>query len=222
MSDLALYSYFRSSTAYRARIALNWKDLKYDYRAVHLLNNGGEQNSSDYRKINPIGGVPSLVHQGKVLSQSMAIIEYLDDVFPEKPLFPKGAYDRAKVKQICENINCDIHPLTNLKVMQYLEKNLNVSSENRERWILEWISKGLHATEQLLSSTAGMFSYGDEVSAADIFLVPQIFSANRFKVPLDPYPIIKKIHTQCVQLTAFKNAHPHAQPDTPEDLKGKI
>lgn len=219
MSDLALYSYFRSSTAYRARIALNLKGLNYDYRAIHLLNNGGEQNGIDYRRLNPIGGVPTLIHKGQILSQSMAIIEYLDEVFPLPALFPKTPFERARMKQFCENINCDIHPLTNLKVMQYLEHELGAGSEAREKWIKNWISKGLEACEKLLEKTASKYAFGDTVSAADIFIIPQIFSAQRFKVPLDAYPLIQRINENCLKLEAFIKAHPTNQPDTPADLK---
>lgn len=216
MSDLALYSYFRSSTSYRARIALNLKGLSYDYRAVHLLNNGGEQNGIDYRKLNPIGGVPTLIHKGQIISQSMAIIEYLDEVFPQNPLFPKTPYERARMKQFCENINCDIHPLTNLKVMQYLEHQLNVASEAREKWIHNWISKGLEATEKLLEKTAAKYAFGNQVTAADVFLIPQVFSAHRFKVSLASYPLVQRVDENCAKLEAFTKAHPQNQPDTPK------
>ena len=219
MSDLVLYNYFRSSTSYRVRIALNLKGLSYTYKPVHLLNNGGEQHSPEYRKINPLGGVPSLVHQGKIISQSRAIIEYLDQINPEPALLPKDAYQRAEMNQLCDNINCEIHPLSNLRVMQMLEKKFLATSEQKEEWIRHWNNEGLSASEKILQKTAGIFCIGDQITMADLFLIPHLFSAKRLQVDLSPYPIMQKINENCLKLNAFQVAHPHRQVDTPADLK---
>lgn len=218
MSDLALYSYFRSSTAYRARIALHHKDLQFEYRPVHLLNNGGEQHKAEYRKLNPAGEVPTLIHHGKAIGQSMAIIQYLDQVFHEKPLFPSSPFLRAKVMQVCEGINC-MHSLTNLKVTQKLEKESQFSEEAKKQWIHHWMNQILTSTEKLISDTAGTYCFGHEITAADVFLVPLVFSAKRFEVNVSVYETISKVTENCLKLDAFKKAHPMNQPDTPAELK---
>jgi maleylacetoacetate isomerase/maleylpyruvate isomerase len=220
-SDFVLYNYFRSSTSYRVRIALNLKNIIFQYKPIHLLNNGGEQHSAEYRAINPMGGVPSLVHNGKVLSQSRAILEYLDEVLPSPALLPSGAYEKAKVRQICDNINCEMHPLMNLRVTQYLEKNFAMTEQQKNQWMQNWSSQGFLAIEKILFQTAGKYSYGDQITLADIFLIPQIFSALRFNIDLGPYPIIRKINEECLKLAAFQKAHPYRQVDTPEELKMK-
>jgi maleylacetoacetate isomerase/maleylpyruvate isomerase len=219
MSDFVLYNYYRSSTSYRARIALYWKGLSFEYKPVHLLNNGGEQHSPEYRKINPMGGIPALIHQGKVLAQSRILIDYLDDIHPLPPLYPKDAFARGQVRQICDMINCEIHPLTNLRVTQLLEKKFHASAEDKEAWTHHWNKEGLSAVEKLLLTTAGKYSYGDQVTAADLFVVPHIFSAKRFNVDLSPYPTLLRINEECLKLKQFQDAHPHRQPDTPPDLK---
>ncbi|GIL18085.1 MAG: maleylacetoacetate isomerase [Oligoflexia bacterium] len=213
MSSLVLYNYFRSSTSYRVRIGLHFKNLDFEYKSVHLLKDGGEQHRAEYRQLNPIGGVPTLVHNGKPISQSMAILEYLEETFPQNRFFPKDIYTRAKVRQFCENINADIHPLQNLKVTQYLEKNLNISPEQKQQWLNNWISLGLQATERILENAAGQFCFGDEVTAADLLLVPQVFSAERFQIDLKPFPNIQRINLECLKLDAFQKAHPTRQPD---------
>lgn len=220
MNTVKLYNYFRSSTSYRVRIALNLKKINFEYIPVHLLNNGGEQNASEYRNINPIGGVPTLMVNEKSISQSMAIIEYLDEAFPQTyPLFPKDLFLKAKVRQVCENINADIHPLQNLKVTQYLETKLQLNEEQKKVWLHKWIADGLTATENILKNTSGKFSFGNEITAADLFLVPQLFTAERFKLDLSPFPTLVRIQNECLSHDAFKTAHPYRQPDTPNDLK---
>ncbi len=219
MNKFTLYSYFRSSTAYRARIALNIKEVSYQQIPIHLLEDGGQQHKQEYLKLNPAAEVPTLVHNEKVISQSFAIIEYLDEIIADHPLFPKDAFGRAKVRQICENINCGIHPLTNLKVMQYLTNDMNSTDELNSKWQQHWIKKGLVALEKILETTSGTFAYGDRVSCADIFIIPQIFSANRFGICIEDCPHLKKINQNCLVLEAFKNAHPFCQPDTPENLR---
>lgn len=220
MSNLSLYNYFRSSTSYRVRIALELKELKYDYRPVHLVANGGEHNLPAYRQLNPIGGVPTLVHNGKVISQSFAIIQYLDEIFPQPmPLFSEDAFENAKIRQLCEIINAEIHPLQNLKVTQYLESQLKADSEQKGKWLHKWISEGLKAFEESLLPFAGKYCFGDRVTAADLFLIPQLFSSLRFGVDVSGYRKLAQINENCLLLEAFKNAHPHRQPDTPTDLK---
>lgn len=214
-----LYTYFRSSTAYRTRIALNLKNLNYTPEAVHLLEGGGQQHKPEYRALNPAGEVPTLVHNGKVLSQSFAIIEYLDELFPQPPLFPTAAFDRAKVRQICEHINCGIHPIANLKVQQYLVRELGASEEQKIQWTKYWLQQGMEALEQLLLKTAGRFAFGNELTAADLFVVPQVFSAKRFGVEIDQFPTVAKVNNTAMQLDAFIKAHPYRQPDTPSELK---
>lgn len=218
-TELTLYSYFRSSTSYRVRIALEYKKLSYTYRAVHLLNNGGEQNSEDYRNLNPIGGVPTLIHGKHTVSQSFAIIDYLEASFPESPsLYTDNIFINSKIRQFCENINADIHPLMNLKVMQYLEKHLNATEEQKNSWIKKWVSDGLHACEKIAASFAGTYCFGEQLTAADVFLVPMFFSAQRFKVDTTQFKKLSEINDHCLKLDVVKRAHPHSQPDTPAGL----
>jgi maleylacetoacetate isomerase len=216
MAQLKLYNYFRSSTSYRARIALHLKKLDFEYKPVHLLNNGGEQHSAEYRALNPVGGIPTLIDGDKVISQSFAIIEYLDEAFPQTyQLMPKETYLRAKVRQVCENINADIHPLQNLKVMQYLEKKNQYTQEQKDEWAQKWIKEGFEAAENILKPFAKTYAFGDQVTAADVFIVPQLFSAERFKVDISKYPILFQIGQNCAKLEAFQKAHPMKQVDTP-------
>lgn len=216
--ELQLYNYFRSSAAYRVRIALHLKGLEFEYKPIHLLNDGGQQHSPQYRKINPNREVPSMVHEGQVINQSVAIIEYLDETFPTPPLYPKNPSDRARVRQLCEIINCT-HPLQNLKVLQYLEKEFGADESRKAKWISEWMHRGFEAFEETIRTTAKMFSLGDHVTAADLFLVPQIFSAKRFHVDITKYPLMSKINENCLELDAFQRAHPFRQMDTPADLR---
>jgi maleylacetoacetate isomerase/maleylpyruvate isomerase len=184
-----------------------------------LLNNGGEQHSPEYRKLNPQGEIPTLVHDNKVIAQSFAIIEYLDEVFSQNPLFPKDPYTRAKIRQFCENINAFIHPLSNLKVLQYLEKNQGYDQKQKEAWVQHWAHQGLQATEILLRESSGEHCFGDQVTAADLFLIPQVFSVKRFGVQLDNYPLIQKMDATASTLEAFQKAHPFRQIDTPADVR---
>lgn len=220
--ELTLYTYFRSSTSYRVRIALYLKGLSFTAKPVHLLEGGGQQHSSEYREVNPAGEVPSLIHNGKMLSQSFAIIEYLDEVFPEPRLFPANAFDKAKIRQICEHINCGIHPVANLKVQQYLTKQLHHTEEQKNQWVAHWIREGMDALEKIVSKTAGDFAYGNTLTAADLFIVPQVFSSKRFGVGLENYKTIQAIYDRAMKIEAFNKAHPHVQPDTPAELFGKV
>lgn len=220
MSNLKLYNYFRSSTSYRARIALALKELTYEYAPVHLINNGGEQNSAQYRTLNPIGGVPTLQHGEIIISQSMAIAEYIEDVFKSgQQLFPNSVGVKAKVRQVCELINADIHPLQNLKVTQFLEKNLNLSAEAKQAWLDKWIGDGLIALEKTITPSAQAFAFGNEVTLADAFIVPQLFSAKRFNVDTTRFEKLSRVDESCQKLKAFQTAHPLRQIDTPKDLR---
>lgn len=221
MSHLKLYNYFRSSTSFRVRIALCLKNLDYDYIPVHLLNHGGEQNQPAYRAINPMGGVPSLVDKDlPPIAQSSAIIEYLDEAFPQTyPLLPQNPYQRAKIREFCQIINADTHAYGNLKTLQFLEKNFGASQDKKNEWVQHWINSSLAVCEKILLTSAGKFCFGDQITAADVFLIPQIFTAQRFGVNTDQYPTITKIYNQCMQIDGFQKAHPLKQIDTPEDLK---
>lgn len=213
-NNLILYNYFRSSTSYRARIALHWKGLDFEYRPVHLLNQGGEQFFSEYRELNAAGEVPTLVHGDRVIGQSMAILQYLDEVFPQKPLFPKDSYQKAKILQFCEGINC-VHSLQNLKVLQYLEKEFDAHTEKKELWLREWLGRNFEASEKSITQIAGTFCFGSEVTAAECFLIPQMVSAQRFLVDTDRYPTLTRVYESAMKLTAFIKAHPSQQIDTP-------
>lgn len=218
---LVLYSYFRSSTSYRARIALNYKNLNYSMRYVHLLNNGGEQHQGSYKKINPMSEVPTLVHGDKIIGQSLAILIYLEDAFPQsKKIFPVDAFQKAKVWQICEIINSGMHPLMNLKTTQLLLK-MGFSEEQKQSWLTHWINQGLSALETLLAQTAEDFCFGSEVTAADITLIPQLFSSARFGADLNLYPTLKRIEQNALALKAFDLAHPLKQADAPPNTASK-
>ncbi len=220
MSQIKLYNYFRSSTSYRVRIALHLKKIDFEYKPIHLLNSGGEQHSPEYRALNPVGGVPTLVHDNKVISQSFAIIEYLDEAFPQTyQLLPQDPYLKAKIRQVCENINADIHPLQNLKLMQYLEKKHGYTQDQKDEWAQIWINQGLAATEKILATTTKTYAFGEEITAADLFIVPQIFSSLRFKVDMSKYPLLSKINDNCLKLEAFQKSHPSKQIDTPPEAR---
>jgi maleylpyruvate isomerase len=209
---MLLYDYFRSSAATRVRIALNLKGLTAERRYVHLLK--GEQRAAGYLALNPQGFVPMLVVGERRLTQSLAIIEYLDEKHAQPPLLPQGPEDRAWVRSIALAVACDIHPLNNTRVMKHLETVLGVSKEGREAWYHHWVREGFEAMEPLLAANArGPFCHGHTPTLADVCLVPQVFNAQRFKVPLEPYPRIRAIHEACMALPAFAEAHPSRQPD---------
>lgn len=212
---MKLYSYFRSSAAYRARIALNLKGLKYEYVAKHLLRDGGEHKRADYLAINPQGFIPALEHDGKLMTQSVAIIEYLDEVFPTPPLLPARPFERAIVRAMSLLVACDIHPLNNLRVLNYLKAPLGHDGEATADWYKHWIAEGFAALEQLIAkhSSAGRYSFGDAVTMADVLLVPQVANSRRFNMDLAPYPVLKKVAAHLESLPAFSAARPDAQPD---------
>ncbi|WP_266157781.1 maleylacetoacetate isomerase [Dyella silvatica] len=216
-SDLALYSYWRSSAAYRVRIALNLKGLAYETRPVHLLRDGGEQHAAAYQAVNPLELIPSLTDAGQTITQSMAIMEYLDETRPTPALLPTDAVGRARVRGLALILACDVHPLGNLRVLQYLESQLGADEAARGEWSRHWIAVGFHALEAGLAGSAatGRFCHGDTPGLADACLVPQFYNALRWKLPLDAYPTIRRIYEACQPLEAFQHAAPEMQPDAP-------
>ena len=211
---IQLYSYFRSSAAYRVRIALNLKAIPYEYIPVHLLNNGGEQHSSHYTSLNPMKLLPTLVDKETVLSQSLAIVEYLEEAYPDTvSLLPNNPKKRAQVRSFSQMIACDVHPLNNLRVLQYLNQSFNVDHEQRQKWYIHWITMGFDALEKVLVKQPGTFCFGDTPSLADCCLVPQIYNAKRFNMSLDSYPHIESVYKHCMDYPAFIQAAPEQQPD---------
>ena len=212
---MKLYSYFRSSASFRVRIALNLKGLPYDYAPVHLVRNGGEQLAPAYRAIHPDGLVPALEDEGQLLQQSLAIIEYLDETHPQPPLLPAAPADRAYVRSLALQVACDIHPLNNLRVLKYLTGTLGVSDEAKQQWYRHWVAAGFASMESRLAADGrtGEFCCGDQPTLADLCLVPQAWNAQRFDIPLDAYPTIKRIHEHAMTLDAFALAAPGRQPD---------
>jgi maleylpyruvate isomerase len=207
-----LYSYFRSSAAYRVRIALNLKGLPYEMTAIHLTKDGGRQHSAEYRALNPQMRVPSLtLASGDVLTQSLAIIEYLDEIHPRPPLLPDDAVARAKVRAFAQAIACDIHPLNNLVALQYLKRVLKHEQAEIDAWYHHWVIEGFDALETMASS--GPYAFGAQVTLADILLVPQMANARRLKVPLDKYPKLVAADAACLKLPAFDKARPENHPD---------
>lgn len=206
---MELYNYFRSSAAYRVRIALNLKEVAYTQLPVNLQR--GEQNHPQYKQVQPQGLVPALRDQGAVLLQSLAICEYLEEVYPERsPLLPVNRVDRARVRAISEIIACDIHPVNNLRVLNYLSQCLDIGEQEKISWYQHWIEEGFLALEQLLTGEEypGKFCFGDTPGLADLCLVPQMFNARRFGVDMAPYPELLRIESNCQSLPAFADAHP--------------
>lgn len=214
---MKLYGYWRSSAAYRVRIALNLKQLSAEHISVHLVNNGGEQHFAAYHQLNPQHLVPTLVDKNADtelnLSQSLAIIEYLEEKYPQCPVLPNDAEQRAIVRSMAQAIACEIHPLDNLRVLQYLVNEMGVSEADKMRWYHHWIIVGFTALEQQLSQHSGRYCFGDSPTLADICLVPQVYNAKRFNVPLDDFPHIVRIYHECNQLAAFAAAAPEQQHD---------
>jgi maleylacetoacetate isomerase len=207
-----LYTYFRSSAAYRVRIALNLKGLPYEMESAHLTRDGGRQYTPEFRQLNPQMRVPVLeLSGGDVLTQSLAIIEYLDEIHPEPPLLPADALARAHTRALAQIVACDIHPLNNLMVLQYLKREMKHEQATIDTWYHHWVKRGFDSIEAMM--TPGPYACGAHVSLADICLVPQVFNARRFKVPLEPYPKIVAVEQACVKLAAFDKARPENQPD---------
>jgi len=212
---MKLYTYFRSSAAFRVRIALNLKGMSYEAIPVHLLRDGGQQRGAAFSAVNPQQLVPVLEDEGHRVMQSLAIIEYLEETRPEPRLLPADAPGRARVRSLALAIGCEIHPLNNLRVLRYLTDVLDLSDEQKNRWYRHWVETGLAAVERRLSTEAetGSFCHGDRPTIADCFLVPQVFNAQRYQCDLSAVPTLVRIHGQCMGLEPFKRAEPAAQPD---------
>ncbi|MCK6451319.1 MAG: maleylacetoacetate isomerase [Alphaproteobacteria bacterium] len=210
---MLLHGYFRSSAAYRVRIALNLKGLDYGQRSLHLRR--GDQFSDAYRKLNPAQLVPTLEDGSSVLTQSLAIIEYLDETRPNPPFLPDDAQGRARVRALALSIACDIHPLNNTRVLGYLEKTLGLDQKARDAWYLHWIETGFAAIEQMLAGSrdTGRFCHADAPGLADICLVPQVANAARVDTDMSKFPTIARINAECLGLPAFQKAQPQNQPD---------
>lgn len=212
---MMLYSYFRSSASYRVRIALNLKGLAYETVPVHLTRGGGEQLKPEFRGLNPQALVPMLQDDGRLLTQSLAIIEYLDEVHPQPPLLPKDAPGRARVRALAQAIACDLHPLNNLRVLNYLSGPMGIGNDAKQTWYCHWIAEGLGALEATLAKDGqtGTFCHGDAPGLADCCLVPQMANVRRFKCDVSPYHILLRIEKNCQALEAFQRAAPDKQPD---------
>lgn len=216
---MTLYHYFRSSTSYRTRIALNLKKIDYTPHPINLLKN--EQQSKDYLSVNPFGGVPALQDGDFICAQSMAIIDYLEQIKPSPALYPSDSKDRAFVMQIALAVAEDIHPLINLRTQIYLGDHLNASDDDKKAWYRHWTHTGMAAIETLLErhGRSGNCVLGDAPTLADLCLIPHLYSMRRFKVPLDDYPISQRIEKHCIALPAFQNAAPESQPDAMDGLE---
>jgi maleylacetoacetate isomerase len=213
-----LYSYFRSSASWRVRIALAWKGLPAQIVPVHLLRGGGEQHGAAYRAVNPQELVPSLLDEGRVLTQSVAILEYLEERHPQPPLLPAGAAERARVRALVQAIACDIHPLNNLRVLQYLKHRLGHDQAQVDEWYRHWVALGFAALEtQLAPASEGPFCCGAAMSMADVLLVPQVANARRVQLDLAPYPRLCAIEAGLLTLPAFVDSAPARQPDFVEN-----
>jgi maleylacetoacetate isomerase len=209
---MKLYSYFRSSAAYRVRIALNLKGIAYETASVHLVKDGGHNRRPEYRAVNPQMRVPALVTDtGEVLIQSLAIIDYLDETRPDPPLLPKDPIARAKARAMADIVACDIHPLNNTSPLRYLKRVLHQEQIAIDAWYHHWVGEGFEALEALVAPSP--YCCGSAVTIADILLVPQVYNARRLKVPLDAFPKITAIEAACLALPAFDKARPENQPD---------
>ncbi|CAN7513219.1 maleylacetoacetate isomerase [Caballeronia sp. 15715] len=212
---MKLYSYFRSSAAYRVRIALNLKGLAYEYAPIHLLRDGGQQLKPDYRELNPDGIVPTFIDGDNILTQSLAIIEYLDETHPEPALLPGTPLDRAFVRSVALQIACEIHPVDNLRILKYLKHTLKVGDEAKDTWYRHWLESGFESLEKRLAndSRVGKLCFGDAPTLADLCLVPQVYNARRFNLDMSRYPTIERIADHAAQIDAFARAAPGQQPD---------
>lgn len=209
---MKLYTYFRSSAAYRARIALNLKGLAYEKASIHLAKDGGLNRKPEYRAINPQMRVPSLVlDNSETLIQSLAIIEYLDETHPEPPFLPADPVARAKVRAVAQIVACDIHPLNNISQLRYLKNELGQEQGSIDTWYHHWVAEGFDAIEALIEPSP--YAFGAQPNLADICLVPQVYNARRFKVPLERYPKIVAVDAACAKIPAFDQARPEIQPD---------
>lgn len=213
--SITLHGYWRSSATYRVRIALNLKQLDYQYVPVHLVKNGGEQHSDAYLGLNPAGLVPAFVDDDEdfILNQSMSIIEYIDERYPEPMRFlPDHALDRARIRALAQDVACDIQPVSNLRILQAVEA-ITGKPDSKTEWAKNWIEKGFKGIEKRLVTRAGKYCFGFDVSLADIVLIPQVYNAIRFGVDMSNYPLINTIYENCQALEAFAKAAPENQPD---------
>ena len=212
---MKLYTYYRSSAAYRVRIALHLKGLAFDSVPVHLLRDGGQQHTASYAALNPNQTVPTLDDDGQILTQSLAIIEYLDETHPTPPLLPGSAADRARVRAIAQTIASDIHPINNLRVLQHLTRTFDLSEAQKAAWYCHWVDRGLQTVEKMLAGDdrTGRFCHGDTPTLADCCLVPQVFNARRFGCSLEGLSTVLRICAECEELEAFRRAAPQHQPD---------
>ena len=209
---MQLYNYFRSSASYRVRIALALKDIDYDYQAVHLLQDA--QFKESYAAVSASRLVPTLVDGDESITQSLAIVEYLDETHPEPPLLPADAAGRARVRALALDIACEIHPLNNLRVLRYLVRDLKVSEDDKNRWYRHWVETGLEVVErQLADPRTGRFCHGNTPTLADVVLVPQIFNAQRMQCRLDHVPTVMRVFDACMALPAFDGTQPSKCPD---------
>ena len=214
---MKLYGYYRSSATYRLRIILNTKGLDWDYQAVNLLE--GEQSAAEFKALNPLGLVPVLDTGNATLAQSPAIAEYLEERYPEPSLLPADPIDRARVREMMHSVGCEIHPLQNIGVLMHVKKAYSLDDAALQAWGRKWIDRGFSALEILARerSSDGQFSYGDSLTLADVWLIPQLFNAHRFEMDLSPYPTLVAIDQHCQTLDAVAAAHPSRQPDAPSE-----
>ena len=208
---MKLYSYFRSSAAYRVRIALNLKELSYETESIHLVKN--EQQMDRYKNLNPSQLVPTLIDEDNVFLQSMSILEYLEEQYPTKALLPKNLVERAKVRAFSQAIACDIHPLNNLRVLKYFNHELAITDQQKNDWYTHWVIEGFKSLELQLKHSNGQFCFGTKPTFADCCLIPQVYNAKRFKIDLSAFPKIESIYLHCLTLPAFLHASPEQQPD---------
>ena len=213
---MKLYTYWRSSAAYRVRIALNLKGLAYEDAYIHLVRDGGEQLKPAYQELNPQKLVPSLeTDEGAILTQSLAMLEYLEETHPDPALMPDGAPDRARIRSLCQLVACDIHPVNNLRILKYLTGPLALSEDQKTEWYRHWVREGFEALECMLSNDprTGQYCHGDQPGLADCCLVPQVYNARRFNLDMGAYPTISRIDAACMELAAFAKASPEQQGD---------
>lgn len=214
---MKLYTFFRSSAAYRVRIALNLKGLDYEAIPVSLIEDGGEQHKKNFLEVNPQGLIPALVDDGENYTQSLAIIEYLEEQHPEIPLMPETLRDRALVRAMALTVACDIHPLNNLRVLNYLKDELNQDEDAVKKWYAHWITINFKGLEEQVSTYGGDYCFGNTITIADVFLIPQMANAKRFKVDLSAFPKLCVIDEALSEHPAFHAAAPENQPDAPEE-----
>jgi maleylacetoacetate isomerase len=208
---MKLFSYWRSSAAWRVRIALSWKGIPHGTVPVHLIREGGQQYSESYHEVNPQERVPALEDEGRILAQSLAIIEYLEEIHPQPPLLPRDPVERAKVRGLAHIIACDIHPLNNVAPLRYLKNELGHDQAAIDAWYHRWIADGFDALEAMIRPAP--FCFGSDVTLADVCLVPQVYNARRLKFPVDRFPKIVAVDAACARLPAFDKARPENQPD---------